>query len=426
MQDFLPPRSGGLRALADAAARVAELFGYRYVETPTLEPTELFKRTAGETSDVVQKEMYTFEDRGGRQLTLRPEATAGIVRALLAHPHDLPVPFKAYTVGPMWRYGRPQSGRYREFRQFDVEVIGAPEPAADVEVIAVGDRFLRGSGLEGLRLEVNSIGDEVCRPAYREQLIAYLEDARDRLRDEHRDRFRDNPLRVLDCKDEACRAVAEGAPKISDHLCGPCAEHFGAVREGLRDEGVEFVHQPTLVRGLDYYTRTAFEFVAAALSEGQGTVCGGGRYDGLAEVLGGPPTPGVGFASGLDRILVAVEAEGRSVPGIPRLECFVVAVGPAGEAVAGDVVRRLREAGVPAMAPFDHRSLKGQLRSADRHGARTAVIVGEREAEAGTVTLRRLDDGHQEEVAMEEAVARLAAGLGDRVPTASARSDDGS
>jgi histidyl-tRNA synthetase len=369
--------------------------------------------------------MYTFEDRGGRQLTLRPEATAGIVRAYLAHAHDLPVPFKAYTVGPMWRYGRPQSGRYREFRQFDVEVIGAPEPAADVEVIAVGDRFLRGAGLQGLRLEVNSIGDEVCRPAYREELIAYLEGARDRLRDEHRDRFRDNPLRVLDCKDEACRAVAEGAPKISDRLCGPCAEHFAAVQRGLHDEGVAFVHQPTLVRGLDYYTRTAFEFVAGALSEGQGTVCGGGRYDGLAEVLGGPPAAGVGFASGLDRILVAVEAEGRSVPGITRLESYVVAVGPAAGAVAADVVRRLRDAGVPAMAPFDQRSLKAQLRSADRQGARTAVIVGEREAAAGTVTLRMLDDGHQEELAIDDAVARLAAGYGDRAATGSARSDDG-
>jgi histidyl-tRNA synthetase len=326
----------------------------------------------------------------------------------------------------MWRYGRPQSGRYREFRQFDAEVIGAAEAAADVEVIVVGDRFLRGSGLAGLRLEVNSIGDEVCRPAYREELIAYLDSERDRLHDEHRDRFRENPLRVLDCKDEACRAVAAGAPKISDRLCGPCAEHFAAVQAGLRDEGVAFVHQPTLVRGLDYYTRTAFEFVAGALSDGQGTVCGGGRYDGLAEVLGGPATPGVGFASGLDRILVALEAEGRSVPGVTRLECFVVAVGPAAEAIAPDLVRRLREAGVPAMAPFDHRSLKAQLRSADRHGARTAAIVGEREAGAKTVTLRRLDDGHQEELPIEDAVARLAAGGGEGPAIAPARSDDGS
>jgi len=388
--------------------RLCALYGYRPITTPAFEDTALFERTSGPGSDVVQKEMYTFEDRGGRQLTLRPEATAGIVRAYLAHAYDLPSPFKAYTVAAMWRYGRPQSGRYREFRQFDIEVIGAAEPAADVEVVAVGDRFLRDAGLDRLRLEVNSIGDEVCRPAYREELIGYLAANRDALRDEHRDRFRDNPLRVLDCKDDACRRVAAGAPKISDRLCGPCAEHFAGVQDGLRAEGIAFVHEPTLVRGLDYYTRTAFEFVAEGLSEGQGTVCGGGRYDGLAEVLGGPPTPGVGFASGLDRILLALEDEGRTVPGIAGLECFVAAVGPTAQAAAADVARRLRSAGVSTLVPFDVRSLKSQLRMADRHGARHAVIVGEREAGTGTVTLRRLDDGTQEELSVADLVRRLA------------------
>jgi histidyl-tRNA synthetase len=405
MQDFLPPRSESLRALASAAAREAELFGYRSIETPALEPTELFKRAAGESSDVVQKEMYTFEDRGHRLLTLRPEATAGIVRAYLAHAHDLPAPFKVYTIGSMWRYGRPQAGRYREFRQFDLEVIGAAEPDADVEVIVVGDRFLRAAGLDDLELQVNSIGDEVCRPAYRDELIAYLQAHLEQIRDEHRDRFRENPLRVLDCKDEACRAVSKGAPKISDRLCGPCAEHFAAVQEGLRAEGVPFVHEPLLVRGLDYYTRTAFEVVSSALSEGQATVCGGGRYDGLAEVLGGPSTPAVGFASGLERILVALHSEGREVEGAARLDCFVVAIGDEAVAAARKAGQILREVGLSTMSAFGPRSTRAQFRMADRQGAQFAVVIGREEAMAETVTVRRLSDGHQQEFGIDEAAA---------------------
>jgi histidyl-tRNA synthetase len=411
--DLVPPRSVAIRALAEQAARAAELHGYRYVETPAFESTELFVRTSGESSDVVRKEMYTFEDRGGRPLTLRPEATAGIVRGFLAHAHDLPSPYKVYTVGPMWRYGRPQSGRLREFRQFDLEILGAAQPEADVEVISIGELYLRRAGLQGLELELNSIGDRVCRPAYREELIAYLESNRDRIRDEHAERFRENPLRVLDCKDQACRAVSADAPKISDRLCDPCSAHFAAVQEGLEREGVKYVHQPTLVRGLDYYTRTAFEFLSPALSEAQATLCGGGRYDELAEVLGGPPTPGVGFAAGLDRILLALENEGAGISG-PELDCFVVAVGEAAGPVAWKVARSLRDAGLSADMAFEPRPLKGQLRMADRSGARFAVIVGEREAGAGTVTLRRLEDGSQEELGLDLAIHRIEAERADR------------
>jgi histidyl-tRNA synthetase len=402
--DLLPPRSDSMRALAEAGARLAELYGYRYVETPAFEATELFARTSGESSDVVRKEMYTFEDKGGRLLTLRPEGTAGIVRAYLAKAHDLTRPFKAYVIGSMWRYGRPQAGRLREFRQFDIEIIGAPQPEADVEVVVLCDRYLRGAGLQTVELEINSIGDEVCRPAYREKLLSYLESNRDRLRDEHRERFPENPLRVLDCKDDACRAVSSDAPKISDHLCGPCASHFEAVQEGLGREDVKFAHQPTLVRGLDYYTRTAFEFLSPVLSEGQGTLCGGGRYDGLAELLGGPPTPGVGFAVGLDRVLLALEKEGGSLPAVSGLDCFVVSIGEAAVSVATELARSLREAGLSTDMAFEPRPLKAQLRMADRSGARVAAIVGEREAQAGTVTLRRLEDGHQEQVGLDQVV----------------------
>jgi histidyl-tRNA synthetase len=406
-QDFLPPQGDRLKALYDAAAALAEAYGYRYVETPDVEHTELFLATSGRTSDIVSKEMYTFEDRGGRSLTLRPEGTAPVMRAYLQHRHDQPSPFKAYYLTRMFRYGRPQRGRYREHRQFGIEVFGAAEPDADVEVIALGDRFLRGRGLSRYRLEINSIGDEVCRPAYRGLLIGYLEQHVDELRDEHRDRFRDNPLRVLDCKDEACRRVAEGAPKLLDHLCDACREHFDGVLAGLKEEGVEAVVTPTLVRGLDYYTRTAFEFVSEVLSEAQATLFGGGRYDGLAEVLSGEHVPGVGFGMGLERVLIAIEDEELPPPEGRGLDAFVVAVGEAGRAFARDVARRLRDAGLATASEFGDRPLKAQMRAANRARARYAVIVGEEEARAGTVTWRRLEDGTQLQGGLDEAIAHL-------------------
>jgi histidyl-tRNA synthetase len=400
--DLLPPRSERIRALTLEAARTAELYGYRYVETPAFEGTDLFKRTSGESSDVVTKEMYTFEDKGGRLLTLRPEGTAPVVRAYLNKAHDLPTPFKGYYLETMWRYGRPQSGRLREFRQFGIEAIGTAAPAADVEVAALGYRYLRAVGVTKFRLEINTIGDETCRPAYRKLLLEYLEENRERLQDEHRDRFRENPLRVLDCKNPQCRAVAAGAPMIRDHLCGPCAEHFEAVLVGLRDEEVDVVEVPTLVRGLDYYTRTAFEYVSDVLSEGQSSIGGAGRYDGLAEVLGGPPTPAVGFAVGLERILLSLEGEGREVQASPVPAAFIVSMGERGRAIARGLAGDLREAGVPVDMSFEDRSLKAQLRMAGRSPARFALIVGDREAGSGMVRARRLSDGHEQDVAPDQ------------------------
>lgn len=393
-----------MRAVYDRAAGLARRYGYRYVETPAFEHTEVFSRTSGETSDVVSKEMYTFEDRGGRSLTLRPEGTAPVMRAYLEHRGELPVPFKAYYLTRMYRYGRPQAGRYREHRQFGVEVFGVAEPGADVEVIAVGDRLLRELGLRRYRLEINSIGDDACRPAYRETLVAYLAANAERLRDEHRGRFADNPLRVLDCKDEACRAVAAEAPRITDHLCTDCGAHFAAVLEGLAAEGLEAAVTPTLVRGLDYYTRTAFEFVAEGLSPQQATLFGGGRYDGLAEALGGPHLPGVGFGMGLERVLLAVTDEGLEPPEEPGPQAFVVGLGERGRAAAATLLRGLRDAGVRSDAAYEERPLKAQLRMADRAGAAYVAIVGEREAAEGVVTLRRLADGNQEEVPAADVV----------------------
>jgi histidyl-tRNA synthetase len=402
--DLLPPVSDAMLGLYEAAHRIGRLYGFRYVETPTFEHTELFARTSGETSDVVTKEMYTFEDKGGRSLTLRPEQTASIVRAYLANAHDLPTPFKGYHVSAQFRHGRPQAGRLREFRAFGIETIGAAGPAADVEVIAVGDRYLRGRGLAQIELRVNSIGDAECRPAYREKLIAYLEPHRDELDEDCRTRLRTNPLRVFDCKVDGQTPLVLGAPLISEHLCQACSEHFAAVRNGLDAAEIAFVHDPRLVRGLDYYTRTAFEFVSGSLSQAQATVCGGGRYDGLAEVLGGPPTPGVGFAIGLDRVLLALREEGATLPGELGVACFVVSIGPDASQVGTRLVQDLRDAGIPAAAAFEDRPLKAQLKMADRSGAAYAVIVGEKEVAASTAILKRLSDGVQEEIPIGEVV----------------------
>jgi histidyl-tRNA synthetase len=405
--DLLPPDGGRMRAVYDRAADLARRYGYRYVETPAFEHTEVFSRTSGESSDVVSKEMYTFADRGGRSLTLRPEGTAPVMRAYLAHRATMPSPFKAYYLTRMYRYGRPQSGRYREHRQFGVEVFGVAEPGADVEVVAVGNELLRSLGLARFELQINSIGDEACRPAYREELVAFLAANAARLRDEHRDRFRENPLRVLDCKDEGCRAVALEAPRITERLCEPCREHFEAVLAGVREEGIEPVVTPTLVRGLDYYTRTAFEFVSQVLSQAAATLFGGGRYDGLAEALGGPHVPGVGFGMGLERVLRALEDEGLEPPQERGLEVFVVGLGETGRAAASALLRELRAGGVAADAAYEERPLKAQLRMADRAGAAYAAILGEREAAEGVVTLRRLADGTQQEVPSAEVRDRL-------------------
>jgi histidyl-tRNA synthetase len=416
--DLLPPESGTMRALYDRAAAVARLHGFRYVETPGFEATELFARTSGATSDVVSKEMYTFTDRGERSLTLRPEGTAPVMRAYLREQQRLGTPFKSYYLTRMYRYSRPQAGRLREHRQFGVEVFGTDAPAADVDVMTVGDRFLRSLGLGRYHLEVNSLGDETCRPAYREALVAYLREHRRELRDEHKDRFQENPLRVLDCKDEACRAVAAGAPTMLEHLCDACREHFDAVLAGVRAAGLDPVLVPTLVRGLDYYTRTAFEFVSDAMQEAgnqqQATVFGGGRYDGLAETLGGPHVPGVGFGMGLERVVLALADEGLEAPTEPTLAVYVVALGPEARDAGGALVEDLRAAGVSADASYDERPLKAQLKQADRATARFAAIVGEQELRDGTVTLRRMSDGEQEAVALDEVAVRVGPGEGAR------------
>ena len=408
-QDLLLDDADQLLALYDASHATARLFGFRYLETPTFEHTELYARTSGDTSDVVTKEMYTFQDKGGRSVTLRPESTAGVVRAYLGHVHDLPTPFKSYYVGRHFRHGRPQAGRLREFRQFGIEFVGVAGPEADVEVVVLGDRFARERGLRDYALHLNSIGDAQCRPAYREELIRYFEPYLDQLDEDCRERLGKNPLRVFDCKVDGRKDFVLAAPTIADRLCGPCTEHFGGVRSGLEEAGVGYELDPRLVRGLDYYTRTAFEWISTNETSVQAaTFNAGGRYDGLAEALGGPATPGVGFALGLDRVRMAMDREGLPRAAARASRCFVVAVGEGdARAAAHRLVDELRDAGVPAERSYEDRPLKAQLKMADHAGAAFAAMVGERELADGVVTLRRLADGEQETIAMEELAGRL-------------------
>jgi len=402
--DLLTDRADAMLGLYEEAHRLARLFGYRYLETPTFEHTELFARTSGDSSDVVTKEMYTFEDKGGRSVTLRPEGTAPVMRAYLDRAQQLPNPFKSYYVLTYFRHGRPQAGRQREFRQFGIEVFGDAGPGSDAEVIVVGDRYLRDRGLRDLTLRLNSIGDDACRPAYRELLVEYLTPFADRLDEDCRARVATNPMRVMDCKVDGGKDFVLAAPAIADHLCEPCAEHFAAVRSELDREGVTYELDPRLVRGLDYYTRTAFEFVSGVIGDAGLTVCGGGRYDGLAEILGGQLTPGIGFGLGLDRVLLAMEAEGVPVPPPRGPRCFVVTVGEAAREAGATLVDELREAAVPTARSFADRPMKAQFKMADRADAAFVAILGDQELADGTVTLRRLVDGIQKTVPAGDAV----------------------
>ncbi len=345
--------------------------------------------------------MYEFEDRGGRTLALRPEGTAPVVRAFVQH--RPPLPWKAWYATPAFRYERPQAGRYRQHHQLGVEALGPADPDLDVEVIVLADDFFRSLGLDSFTLRLNSMGDAVCRPGYLDLLTSYLAEHRNELCPEHAERMEDNPLRVLDCKRPACRAVTAGAPSLVDHLCEPCRLHFERVRAGLTALGVPYELDHRLVRGFDYYTRTTFEFASAALEAAQNGIGGGGRYDGLVEMLGGPPTPGIGFGIGIERLLLACDAEGVFPVAPVPLDAFVVDV-DGGES-ARDLTAVLRRAGLRVDRAFDGRSIKSQLRSADRSGARVALIVGPDEVSAGTVSLRPLrGTGEQRTVARSSVV----------------------
>ena len=378
--DILPSEQPLWQWVTGKMAEVCALYGYHQIDTPAFEDTELIIRTSGGGSDVVQKETYTFADRGGRSLTLRPEATAPICRAYIQHGlHREPQPQKLYTIGPMWRYDRPQKGRYREHWQLSVEAIGTDDPAVDAEVIHLYSELLHRLGVERYTLELNSIGDSNCRPAYVERLAAWLDEHDSELDDEARSKRATSPLRVFDVKSERVQQVLENAPKIGESLCDECREHFAQVRTFLAAYGVDYELVPTLVRGLDYYTRTTFEFKSEDLGA-KDTICGGGRYDGLIEEIGGPPTPGIGFGAGVERLILSVPDSERSPEPI---DVFFVTAEGADRARVLPLLAELRRRGLRADMDYAHRSQKGQLGQAGRLKAGWTIIV-----EGGQATVR--------------------------------------
>ena len=401
-RDIMPEEMRRQRRVVETACELAARYGYLEMSTPIFEFTDVFRRPLGETSDVVSKEMYTFTDRGDEGLTLRPEATAAVCRAFLSEGLTQQLPCKFFCHGPMFRYDRPQKGRWRQFHQINVELIGVSEPLGDVETIALGVDILEALGVLGkTRLELNSLGDPASRKAYRDVLIEYFNDHRDRLSPDSRARLTRNPLRILDSKDKGDRRVCTGAPVLADHLNQQSVDFFATVRQDLEALDIAYSLNTHLVRGLDYYTHTIFEFTTEELGA-QGSVLGGGRYDGLIELLGGPPTPGVGWAGGVERLAMLLE----NVPAAPRA-IVVVPIGAAAEAPALTLTRRLRLAGFTVELGFSGNVGK-RLRRANKLSARAAVLLGEDELAQNAATVRDLESGEQEVVSLDALTERLA------------------
>jgi len=386
--DILPQDQPYWDYLRHKIAQVVGLFGYRRIDVPIFEDTSLYERGVGEGTDIVDKEMYSFKDKGGRDIALRPEFTAGAMRAYLQHGMKTwPQPVKVYTTGPIFRYERVQAGRYRQHTQFDIECIGELDPAVDLEVMSVAWRLFSELGFSGLSFQVNSTGCPACRPRYLETLVAYYEGHRQDVCEDCKRRLERNPLRLLDCKATGCQPIIADAPHIQDYLCDECAGHFDTLRRYLDTLGRPYSVNHRLVRGLDYYTKTVFEVWAAGIGA-QNAVCGGGRYDGLAEQLGGGHIPGIGFGSGMERLVMTMKEQGVTVPGALQPQVAIVYHGDAAKVRALGILDALRQAGVRATVGFGDRSMRAQLRGANRDGASLALIVGEDEVTAGTVTLR--------------------------------------
>ncbi|HEY7348281.1 MAG TPA: histidine--tRNA ligase [Ktedonobacterales bacterium] len=392
-QDILPDEQPYWRFVEQTVAEVMRLYGYQRIETPTFEATPVFQRSVGEGTDIVEKEMYSFEDRGGDHLTLRPEGTAGVVRAYLEHGLFMkPQPVKLYYLRlPMFRYERQQRGRYREHHQFGCEALGETDPAVDAEIIGVLMQVYSALGLRGIDLHLNSVGDRVCRPRYVQALLDYYRPLYADLCQDCKVRFDKNPLRLLDCKQPQDQPKIAGAPKMLEYLCEECATHFAEVRRLLEAEDIAYVIDPLLVRGLDYYTRTAFEAVPqTGASRRQGVVGGGGRYDGLAELLGGRSTPGIGFGAGMERIIEFMQEQQIQPPAEPEPLAYVAYVGAEAKAEAMRLTAELRRVGVAAALAFGDRRLAAQMKQADASGARYALILGEEEIKSGMVKVRDL------------------------------------
>jgi len=405
--DILPADQAYWRFVEHKAAAICDLYGFNRLDTPVFEDYSLFARTVGEGTDIVTKEMYTFEDRSGNTLALRPEGTASVCRAYLEHGmHNLPQPVKLYYLAAIFRYERPQAGRYRQHHQFGCEAIGDADPAVDAEVIDLVWQFYKSLGLKDLTLHLNSIGCRVCRPAYLEALKSYYAGIIDTLCPDCRTRFEKNPLRLLDCKEPACQAAAEAAPSTARSLCQDCGRHHDRLQKYLLRLDVSFKFNHRLVRGLDYYTRTVFE-IQTREAGAQTALGGGGRYDNLIEDLGGKATPAVGFGTGIERIIQNLISQKTPVPPLPQPVVFVAFAGDPARDAAFSLASDLRRAGIAAVAALSSRSLKAQLKQADASGARYTVIIGEEELAKGVVTLRDMSTSQQTAIPMTELAARL-------------------
>lgn len=399
--DFLPGETEKWQYVEQLLRTICAEYGYREVRSPIFEHTELFQRGVGDTTDIVTKEMYTFLDRGKRSITLRPEATASTARVYLEHKlYAQPQPVKLYYMGPMFRYERPQAGRFRQFHQFGVEAFGSSDPGVDAEVIGLAAEFYRRLGVQGLEIHINSVGCPECRREHKIALQDYLRQVLPDLCSDCRERFEKNPLRILDCKNSRCQELTQNAPTTLNCLCSECRDHFSRVREYLDAAKIPYQVDERLVRGLDYYTKTAFEILVGGIGA-QSAVCGGGRYDGLMESLGGDPIPGVGFALGMERIFATLENQKISLPLGQHPDVFVITLGDQAGPAGFRILNDLRKEGIRAEKDYLGRSLKAQLKSANRLNSRLALIIGDDELKRGIVVLRNLESSKQEEVAME-------------------------
>ena len=409
-QDILPSETWKWQQVEKIIDETCDVYRYKEIRTPMFEQTELFQRTVGETTDVVQKEMYTFTDRGNRSMTLRPEGTAAVVRSfvenkMFGYPDQ---PVKLYYTGPMFRYERQQAGRYRQFVQFGVEAIGSDDPAIDAEVIALAMDVYKRAGLTELRLVLNSLGDNDSRKEHRNALVGHFAPHIEEFCSDCQSRLEKNPLRILDCKVDSGNPLMASAPSLADYLNEESASYFEQVKSYLDDAGIAYVVDANLVRGLDYYNHTAFEIMST--SDGFGaitTLCGGGRYNGLAEEIGGPSAPGIGFAMSIERLLLAMDAEGKTFANDPALDVYIVTLGDSARRPGFKLLRELREAGIRSDMDFMDRKMKAQMKSADRLHARTVILIGEDEVTEGVAQLKNMEDGTQEKVPVSELIEKV-------------------
>lgn len=405
--DILPPETSKWQYIEKVTHNLFNNYNYEEIRTPIFEYTELFQRGIGEVTDIVEKEMYTFKDKSGRSLTLRPEGTASVMRSFLENKiYGQAQPTKFYYIGPMFRYERPQSGRFRQFHQLGVEAVASNDPALDAEIISLGMRLLEKLGLKDLDIHLNSVGCKSCRPKYVGKLKKYLNNNKDKLCNNCKDRIEKNPLRVLDCKNESCQDVIKNAPKIIEHLCEDCESHFSEVQNYLDILQIDYLVNPLLVRGLDYYTNTAFEIKDNSLGA-QDTVFGGGRYNGLAEEIANRDIPGIGFALGIERLLLSLEAQGIEVPSKSSIDLYITVIGDRAKKEAFKLLDILRNNGLKTEIDYLERSVGSQMKSADRMNAEYTIILGENELESNTATIRNMLNGNEKEIKLNNLIEEM-------------------